>query len=629
MSILPDSSVQILNDTTFSSTILPVNDFYGYVNQEWIDKTTIPDDYTSWGITEALHKKTSINLKNILDNLKNTPEDNLLKGYYDSYMNIKYRDQVEYEPIIPYLDAIEYSTNIYSLVTFFLINGFPNVFGLYAEADLKDSNINRPYLVQSGLGLPKKACYFDKDFEEIRKQYIKHISKMFKLINYENKSKEVFEIEKKLAEKFLSPEAERDVDITYNKVNRKQFFNKNMNNIFDELKITNTVILDDPKYFKFIEKMFETEDLKPFFVWKLLQISSSYLSQKFVDESFDFYGKKLRGVKKQKELWMRGISYVNSNVGELLSKKYVKQYFPESSKTKMLVLVKNLRMSLKEHIKNLPWMDEKTKKKALIKLKAFRFKIGYPNKFKNYKSLKVFKHPFDNNIESHKYHFQVDFIDILEKTVDKENWVMLPHTINAYFHPTLNEIVFPAAILQPPFFDPNADDALNYGSIGTVIGHEMTHGYDDQGRKFDNKGNVNDWWTENDSKIYDKMAKKIIKQYDQYELYGKHLNGNMTQGENIADLGGLKVAFTAFKNQGICYKKIDDLTADERFFISYAISWRQKVRKKEMIRRIVTDVHSPGKFRVNGVLFNSPEFQKTYNVCVGDKMYHKPVVEIW
>jgi len=629
MSILPDSSVQILNDTTFSSTILPVNDFYGYVNQEWIDKTTIPDDYTSWGVTEALHKKTSINLKNILDNLKNTPEDKLLKGYYDSYMNIKYRDQVDYEPIIPYLDAIEYSTNIYSLVTFFLINGFPNVFGLYAEPDLKDSNINRPYLVQSGLGLPKKAYYFDKDFEEIRKQYIKHIKKMFKLINYQDMSKEVFEIEKKLAEIFLSPEEERDVDITYNKVNRKQFFNKNMNNIFDELKITNTVILDDPKYFKFIEKMFENEDLKPFFVWKLLQISSSYLSQKFVDESFDFYGKKLRGVKKQKELWMRGISYVNSNVGELLSKKYVEQYFPESSKTKMLELVKNLRMSLKEHIKNLPWMEEKTKKKALIKLKAFRFKIGYPSKFKNYKSLKVFKHPFDNNIESHKYHFQVDFINLLEKTVDKEKWEMLPHTINAYFHPTLNEIVFPAAILQPPFFDPKADDALNYGSIGTVIGHEMTHGYDDQGRKFDNKGNVNDWWTEKDSKKYEKMAKKIIKQYDHYELYGKHLNGNMTQGENIADLGGLKVAFTAFKNQGICYKKIDDLTADERFFISYAISWRQKVRKKEMIRRIVTDVHSPGKFRVNGVLFNSPEFQKTYNVCVGDKMYHKPVMEIW
>ena len=629
MSILPDSSVQILNDTTFSSTILPVNDFYGYVNQEWIDKTTIPDDYTSWGVTEALHKKTSINLKNILDNLKNTPEDKLLKGYYDSYMNIKYRDQVDYEPIIPYLDAIEYSTNIYSLVTFFLINGFPNVFGLYAEPDLKDSNINRPYLVQSGLGLPKKAYYFDKDFEEIRKQYIKHIKKMFKLINYQDMSKEVFEIEKKLAEIFLSPEEERDVDITYNKVNRKQFFNKNMNNIFDELKITNTVILDDPKYFKFIEKMFENEDLKPFFVWKLLQISSSYLSQKFVDESFDFYGKKLRGVKKQKELWMRGISYVNSNIGELLSKKYVEQYFPESSKTKMLELVKNLRMSLKEHIKNLPWMEEKTKKKALIKLKAFRFKIGYPSKFKNYKSLKVFKHPFDNNIESHKYHFQVDFINLLEKTVDKEKWEMLPHTINAYFHPTLNEIVFPAAILQPPFFDPKADDALNYGSIGTVIGHEMTHGYDDQGRKFDNKGNVNDWWTEKDSKKYEKMAKKIIKQYDHYELYGKHLNGNMTQGENIADLGGLKVAFTAFKNQGICYKKIDDLTADERFFISYAISWRQKVRKKEMIRRIVTDVHSPGKFRVNGVLFNSPEFQKTYNVCVGDKMYHKPVMEIW
>jgi len=290
-----------------------------------------------------------------------------------------------------------------------------------------------------------------------------------------------------------------------------------------------------------------------------------------------------------------------------------------------LELVDNLKKSLKYHIENLDWMESKTKAKALKKLSKFKFKIGYPDKFIDYSSIKPRDTLFDNMIESSMFDYRTEIVDRLEKKMDKNRWEMLPHTINAYFYPELNEIVFPAAILQPPYFDPNADDSFNYGGIGATIGHEMTHGYDDQGRKYDHNGNLNDWWTENDAKKYNNKAKKIVQQYNQYKLYDVNVNGDLTQGENIADLGGLKISYTAFLNAN----KNATLQDKKNFFITYAFSWRDKETKDSTINSLVTDEHSPAIFRVNGPLYNCEEFFETFCCREGDKMFNENVIKIW
>ena len=628
------STDKMIKNIKYSKRIPPQDDFYNYVNKVWCNRTTIPLSYSHWGITQILYKRQMYQLKKIIDNLKSINRKNrLLLGYYNSYMNISYRNRVGFEPIQPYLSFIEMMDNSeesnYNLVSLFLRDGLDNIFWIVANSDEKQSNIMRPYFISDGIGLDMKLYYSKKEYKNIRERYKIHMKRVFKLIGYTEKEsvkivKNVFNIEKHIAKHLYLPEEERIEEKRYNKVNRKKFFNKSMNKMLDQLGITNSVIIDNPKFYKFIEKLLK-KDLKYYFIWRLLSTASIYLSEDFVNESFKFY-KFLTGTKKQKKLWKRGISFVEGTVGELLGELYVKKHFPESSKKKVLKMVNNLKSAFRDQIRSLDWMENKTKTRALKKLSKFRVKIGYPNKFEKYEGVEPLAHPFSNVVQVSRYIFNKKIINRFEKPVDREEWGMLPHKVNAYFDPPLNEIVFPAGILQPPYFDPTADDVYNYGSIGATIGHEITHGYDDQGRKFDENGNLNNWWTKRDEKQYNKKANKIIKLYNNCRMYGKKVNGELTVGESIADLGGLIIAFNAMKKT---LENKDYIMNAKKFLISYAFGWRIKVRKKVALRKLLTDEHPPARYRVNMVLYNFPVFHEVYCTRKGDKMYNDDFIKIW
>ena len=641
-----------MTTSTSTDTInheLVKENFYNAINKEWEDNNEIPNEYSRWGTFEILHKKTQENLKELLENSDtDSKEGQLLHAFYDSYMDTEYRHSENTGPILPYLDKIkniETSEDIINMLVTFTKDGFKTLFPVYAEPDAKDSSVIRPYMCQGGLHLPDMKYYFEEEHKEIREKYLVHMSNLFRMISYVDENeltdicKDIFTFEEKIAKTWMTREEHREIEKTYHKVNRHNHFGKNVNMLLDKLEVTDTIIYDNDNYFSYIEDLIENKKnidiFKHYFTWNIVSGAASLLGNAFVDERFDFCGRILNGQKEKKPLWMRGLSFLEGNVGETLSKLYVDRYFPEESKTKMLTMVNNLSVALKEHIQKLDWMEDSTKVKALEKLEKFNVKIGYPNKFKDYTHLKTHKHPLNNSIEFDRYEFQTDFVNRLEKPVDKERWEMYAHTINAYFHPEMNEIVFPAAILQAPFFDPNAEDAYNYGAIGAVIGHEMTHGYDDQGRKFDSDGNLNDWWTENDTQKYNEKAERIIKQYDGYTFFDKNVSGKLTQGENIADLGGVKVAFTAMKKalEDGTYNKneneVNVLSPEQTFFVSYATAWRNKIRKELAINYLVIDPHSPGYWRVNGVLVNVPEFFEAFDISVANKMFNDDIVSIW
>jgi putative endopeptidase len=381
------------------------------------------------------------------------------------------------------------------------------------------------------------------------------------------------------------------------------------------------------KFFKGISEMMENTDLqtwKSYLMWNLLNEAAPYLSNEFVNQNFEFYGKILSGQQELQPRWKRVLNVVSGGLGEALGQLYVKEYFPASSKDRMVSLVENLKSAFGDRIKRLDWMSDKTKKKALEKLNAIMVKIGYPDKWKDYSILEVVPDSyFDNVVAAGKFEFNRDLKKI-GKTVDKTEWGMTPQTVNAYYNPSNNEIVFPAAILQPPFFNAAADDAVNYGAIGVVIGHEMTHGFDDQGRQYDKEGNLNDWWTQGDAKRFKEKTDKLVMLYDNYVVLDSlHVNGNLTLGENIADLGGLNISFEAYQKteESQHPEIIDGFTPEQRFYISYAQVWRQSIRPEELRRRLKTDVHSPGEARVNVPPFNIDSFIQAFGIKKGDSLF--------
>ena len=618
---------KMIDDIKLSDKFSPVNDFYNYINNDWCSKTKIPADRSRWGITEEMNKDVLEKLDKLIKEMKpSNHQRRLIKGTYDCYNNKKFRNELDFQPIVPYLNLVE-SNNNYEIFKFFTRSGFENLFAIGTMPAMKDSSLNVAYFFEDGLGLPEKSYYFDTDKEDIRNHYKHLIKQLLKYIGHTDKeSKEitnkVFNIETELAKHSLSLEESRDIDI-YKEISRKKEFGKKMNAMLDELKIPDRVTIENKKFYKFVEKLLE-KDLKDYFKVKVLLTFASLLSERFEELMFSFYSVQLNGIKKQLPMWKKTINFINKNIGEILSDEYVKIYFPQSSKKKMITIVKELINALKEHIKKLDWMENKTKERALLKLAKMRFKIGYPEKFEKYEDIKIMKHPVDMVVQVNNFNFEKYVIKKFEKPVDRNIWHMLPTEINAYYAPDLNEFVFPAGILQAPFFDPEADEAYNYGSIGSVIGHEMTHGYDDQGMKFDENGNLNNWWSKKDLAEYKKRAKLIEKQYDNYELYGKKLNGKLTLGENIADLGGLVIAYTAMINA------IGESEENTRKFIkSFGLSWRTKKRKKRTIKDLITDVHSPAIFRVNGSLYNFQPYQKLYCTREGDKMFNKDIIKIW
>ncbi len=531
--------------------------------------------------------------------------------------------------------------------------GVATPFSVSVSQDMKQADRYIPTLHQSGLGLPDKDYYSSPDahFAKTRTEYISHITKMLNLAAIPEAAtvaNQIFELEKKLAATHWSRVDNRDYDKTYNKyeITKLNSLTPHINWLVTlpsfGIENAKALIVYQPSTLTAFDKLLNEiplEQWKNYLRWHLLSSYAPYLNKAFVDEHFNFYGKQLGGLKENLPRNKRGIHLVNGTVGDSLGKLYIQNYFSHEDKKDMDVLVANLKAAFKLSLENNHWMSEPTKKAALIKLSKITTKIGYPTKWKSYEGLVLSDTTLVQNImNSSQYEFNRD-IKKLGKPVDKTEWFMLPHTVNAYYSPNMNEIVFPAAILQPPLFDNKAPDAQNYGAIGAIIGHEISHGFDDQGRKFDGDGNLNNWWTDEDLKNFSQYTKRLVEQYAQYEpLKGSHINGELTLGENIADISGLSIAYRAFQisqknNSSAAAQSTGDnkLTHNQLFFISWAQGWANKIRSEELQKRLITDPHSPGEYRADGTVKNIDAFYEAFNVQPTDKMYLQPKdrVNLW
>jgi len=633
--------------TGMDTTVKPGDNFFNYANGNWMKSTVIPASESGWGSFYTLYDDNEKNLHKILDDVSskdNAAGSNEQKvgDLYKSGMDTVTIEKLGYDPIKPQLAKINAVKDYKDLVKL-AADGFKTgdgfLFGFYVSPDDKISNKNAAHFDQTGLGLPDRDYYFKADTAtvKIRAAYVKYIAKLFALTGVDTataskKAAGVLKLETAIAQSHLSPVELRDPVKNYNKFTvidlQKQVPDIDLKDAFGRMGLkTDTILVGQPKYYIALDGLLKTT---PIDVWKdkatfyALNGASTLLSKPFRDANFDFSGKILNGQKTQHERWKTIVQSVDGGLGELLGQIYVEKYFTPEAKKRMLDLVNNLQSVYRERIQNLDWMSPATKKKALEKLDAFTKKIGYPDKWKKYDDVVISKDTYYANEESISAHDYKKMIEKAGKPVDKTEWGMTPPTVNAYYNPTFNEIVFPAGILQYPFFDKDADDAINYGGIGMVIGHEMTHGFDDQGRQYDKDGNLKDWWTAEDAAKFKKKVQVVIDQYNQYTvLNGLHVNGALTIGENLADLGGITIAYQAFKNtpEGKSDKKIDGLTPDQRFFLGFAQIWRLKDRDERMRTRINTDPHSPEMYRVNGPLYNTPAFYKAFDIKPGDKLY--------
>jgi putative endopeptidase len=652
-----------LDPKNIDSSVKPSDDFFTYANGAWIKRTEIPPEYSRWGAFNELIERNNDALHTIADKASQTPVDPKLApetqkvgDYYVSGMDEKAIDAARAQPLkeaFQKIDAIKDREDVLKEIAHLQSIGINAFFNFGSGQDAKDSTRDIAQAVQGGLGMPDRDYYTkpDADMKEKREKYIAHVTKMLTLLGKPaqkatDDAKKIMALETKLAEASRTRVELRDPIKNYNKMGVRQLQDLtpdwNWSDYFNVINLLEPgdINVHQPEFFKAANNLFKTtplDDWKSYLRWHLINATAPYLSKDFVDEDFDFNQRILRGTQQDKPRWKRVVISEDSDIGEALGKLYVGFYFPPEAKERALELVNNLKEALADRIKTLEWMDEPTKQEALKKLTAMNVKIGYPDKWLDYSLLQIDRGPYVlNAVRAGKFEADRDAQKI-GKPVDRTDWGMTPPTVNAYYNPNMNEIVFPAGILQPPFFYANADDAVNYGAIGAVIGHEMTHGFDDQGRQFDAAGNLRDWWSKKSAEEYDKRRKAVVDQYSAYEpLPGMHLNGELTQGENIADIGGLKLAYAALqkaleKHPEERTKKIDGLTPEQRFFLSFAAIWRSKIRDEDQKLRLTTDPHSPAQFRVNGPLANMPEFQKAFNVPDGSAMV-RPAdkrVNIW
>ncbi|MDF2433569.1 MAG: putative endopeptidase [Mucilaginibacter sp.] len=639
------------------STVKPGDNFFLYANGKWLKNTKIPPSEIGWGSFYTLDNDNLKNLHAILDDVsaKDNPagsKEQKVADLYKSGLDTTAIEKSGYEPVKPLLAKINSVKNYKGLISLAADgykDGDGDLLGFYVSPDDKISTKNVAHLDQTGLNLPNRDYYFKTDAasKKIRAEYVKYIAKLFTLIGTDTtsatkKANEILTLETNIAQSHLTPVELRDPVKNYNKYTiadfQKQVPDIDLRDVFKRMGVkTDTILVGQPNYFKALDILLKTT---PISTWKdkaafdVLNDASRSLNTSFRDAHFDFFGKILSGQKRQKERW-KIVSYaIDGGLGELLGQLYVEKYFTPDAKKRMLDLVNNLQSVYKARIQQLDWMSPDTKKRALEKLTAFTKKIGYPDKWKKYDDVVINKDTYYANLVSVAKHNYKESIKKINKPVDKTEWGMTPPTVNAYYNPTFNEIVFPAGILQFPFFDKNADDAINYGAIGAVIGHEMTHGFDDQGRQYDKDGNLKDWWIAEDAGKFKTRVKVMIDQYNKFTVLDTlHVNGSLTQGENLADIGGLAIAYQAFKNtpEGKSDKKTDGFTPDQRFFFSFAQVWRIKNSDETMRMRISVDPHSPELYRVNGPLSNTPAFYKAFDVKPGDKMYRaeNERVKVW
>ena len=639
----PDENAKPIDSANFDSSVKPSDDFFLYANGGWIKRTEIPPEYSRWGSFNQLIEHNNDALHAIADKASKAkgadPDTKKVGDYFASGMDEKTIEAMRTKPLqdeLAKIDNMKDRQDVLKEIAHLHMSGVNAFFNFGSGQDDKDSTREIAQTVQGGLGMPDRDYYTKDDdtSKKLRDQYVAHVTKMLTLLGEPaakaaEDAKKILALETSLAQASRTRVELRDPQKNYNKMTQGELQKLtpewNWGDYFKEVGLTNPGDIDvhQPDFFKAVNTTFTStslDDWKTYLRWHLINDAASALSSDFVNEDFNFKETTLRGTKQIKPRWKRVIISEDGEIGEALGKLYVNEYFPPAAKARALELINNLKEALADRIKTLEWMDAPTKKAALEKLAAFQVKIGYPEKWRDYSTLTIDRGPFVLNemrAENFESKRQVNKIG---KPVDRTEWGMTPPTVNAYYNPKMNEIVFPAGILQPPFFYPNADDAVNYGGIGAVIGHEMTHGFDDQGRQYDKIGNLTDWWTAESATEFKKRSDAIVQQYNEYEpLPGLHVNGALTEGENIADVGGVKIAYAALqkaldKHPEDRNKKIDGFTPEQRFFLSFAAIWRQKIRPEEQKLRLNTDPHSPAHYRVNGPLSDLPEFAKAFNV---------------
>lgn len=647
-----ENTIVTFDQEYLDTTVAPQDDFYRFANGTWIKNTPVPASESRYGsFNEVKDRNDSIIKKIVLQaaeakDLKKGSSQQLVGDYYKSFTNWEQRNAEglkAFNDINAEIDALT-ADKLPSFIAKLNKKGISTLFGFSIFDDLKNNTMNALYFTQAGLGLPDKDYYFKEDekSEEIRVEYRKHINKMFELAALPTVAEDVYAFEEALASASMNGVEQRNIGALYNKYSFADFnalcpsvdFNTYLTSLGAEKE--DTVIVMQPEFFKKLDAMVsgDFEKVKSFIRWDVLSSLSGVMNKEADQQNFAFYSQYLRGTKEQKEDWKRGLDALTGDLGEVLGKAYVEIAFSEEAKAKVNEMVDNLSFSLAERLKGLAWMSDETKEKALLKMNSFGRKLAYPDTWKDYSKIDIVPTSYTSNwMAVNAFNLQ-EMLDKQGQPVDKTEWGMPAHMVNAYYSPLNNEIAFPAGIMQPPFFDPNAEDAVNYARMGAVIGHEMIHGFDDNGARFDHKGSFNNWWTEADQEKFDVSTSALAEQYSAYEVVpGANVNGELTLGENIADFGGLTVAYYAYLKslEGKETKEIAGYTPEQRFFISFAQIWKGNATEEFLRSQVATDNHSPTEFRVNGTLRNMPEFFKAFDVKEGDAMRNskEKLVSIW
>ncbi len=643
-----------INQESMDISVRPQDDLFRFVNGTWLETTEIPADKSNYGSFSVLLDKAEEDLRVIIEETATTEhpagtDEQKVADFYRAYMDTELVAQKGLTPIEQDLSRIDAISNHAELVDYIGYSqriGIADPFGFFVDNDLTDSTRYMGYMWQTGLGLPNREYYFDDEFSDVRVAYVEYITDLLSLAGVDDaadKADTIMSLETRLAGAHWDKVRNRDPNERYNLFTIVQA--NTLTPGFDWNAFLNgagingqtEIVLSQPSYFEEATRALSDEPIstwKTYFTYKLINSATPYVTEDFVELNFDFYGRTLRGTEQNQQRWKRAVQDTDNMLGEAVGKVYVERHYPPEAKARMDEMIANLREAFRISINNLEWMGPETKAQAQDKLQKFTPKIGYPEKWRDYSALAI--EPDDlvgNMARSVEFEFQRN-VDKLGAPIDRTEWFMTPQTVNAYYNPNMNEIVFPAAILQPPFFNVEADDATNYGAIGAVIGHEFSHGFDDQGRKYDGEGNLRDWWTEEDNARFQTRAKQLGEQYSSYNpIDDMHVNGEFTMGENIGDMAGLTMAHRAYllSLKGGNPPVIDGFSGDQRFFMGWAQVWRRLYRDDELRRRIKVDPHSPSEYRANGTVVNIDAFHETFETEEGDELYKatEDRVRIW
>ena len=644
-----------IDSASLDPLVRPQDDLFRHYNGKWVREYEMPADRSSDGIFRKLHDEAEEQVRQIIETSSGVGEAQKIGDLYKSFMDTDAIKARGISPIVDDLAAIDGITNLLEFITVMArleMRGIGGIFGAAIYPDAMDSNTNILYIGQGGLSLPDESYYREEQFASIRTAFLDHVAKMCALVGIADGAevaKKILTLETEIATHHWDQVKDRDATLTYNKYSRAELESLAPHFLFDTwasnakvpAKAFETLVVCEPSFFESVSAIFARFDSNrdSWVAWlklNLVSASAAFLTDDIVQQNFEFYAKTLSGTPQIRDRWKRGVSVTQGALGEAIGKVYVEKHFPARAKQEMKVLVDYLLEAYRLSILELPWMSDATKQKALEKLKKFTPKIGYPDKWRDYSTLEISADDLIGNLWRIAEFDHAYAIAKIGAPVDRDEWHMTPQTVNAYYNPLANEIVFPAAILQPPFFDLDAEMAANYGGIGATIGHEIGHGFDDQGSKYDGDGNMVDWWLDEDRAKFEELTSVLVKQFDALSPESTpdiHVNGAFTLGENIGDLGGLAIAYKAYQLalKGAQSPVIDGFTGDQRFFLSYAHSWRNKNRPEEVRRRIAIDPHSPDEFRCNQIVRNVQEFYDAFGLSEKDQLWLAPSerVRIW